>query len=109
MNVERMDNENDSSVHRQIQGLVTNGDISNLHAINPREVMHQGQPVQIPIIPGSNDNIDVDDTPTSENSHSLAEGSSMSPLQVIHILTNLKFDYACAIFIYIYNLMFKYI
>ena len=90
MNV--VDNVNDSNAHRSIQGLVTNGDISNLHAINQRDVMHQGPTVQLPIIPGSNDNIDMDDTPTSENSHSLAEGSSMSPLQVTLILIDLTLD-----------------
>ena len=75
-----------SNIHQQLQqGLITNGDISNLHAINQQDIMDQRQNVQLPILQSSNNNIDMDDTPTSENSHSLGERSSMSPLQVIFI------------------------
>ena len=73
---------NGSNIHQQLQGLVTNGEISNLHAINQREILDQRQTVQLPNMQSSNDNIDMDDTPTSENSHSLGDRSSMSPLQV---------------------------
>ena len=73
-----------SNIHQQLQqGLITNGDISNLHAINQQDIMDQRQNVQLPILQSSNNNIDMDDTPTSENSHSLGERSSMSPLQVL--------------------------
>ena len=75
---------NGSNIHQQLQqGLITNGDISNLHAINQQDIIDQRQNVQLPILQSSNNNIDMDDTPTSENSHSLGERSSMSPLQVI--------------------------
>ena len=82
LNSGEIDALNGSNIHQQLQGLVTNGEISNLHALNQRDVMDQRQAVQLPIMQSSNDNIDMDDTPTSENSHSLGERSSMSPLQV---------------------------
>ena len=82
MNSGEIDAMNGSNIHQQLQGLVNNGEISNLQALNQRDVMDQRQAVQLPIMQNSNDNIDMDDTPTSENSHSLGERSSMSPLQV---------------------------
>ena len=82
MNRGEINTMNGSNIHQQLQGLVTNGEISNLHALDQRNVMDQRQNMQLPIMQSSNDNIDMDDTPTSENSHSLGERSSMSPLQV---------------------------
>ena len=56
---------------------------SNLQPMHQRDAMNRRQTVQLPIIATSNDNIDMVDTPTSENSHSIAGGNSLMSLQVI--------------------------
>ena len=81
-----MEGMNDSNMITSMD-IMTNGDTTNLQTIHQRDVMNRRQTVQLPIIAGSNDNGDMDDTPTSDNSHSIAEGNSMMPLPVnlLHI------------------------
>ena len=57
----------------------------NLPSMNQRDAVDRRQAAHLPIIPNSNDDVDMVDTPTSDNSHSIAEGNSLLPFQVIGV------------------------
>ena len=79
---DRMDNSNlPSSL-----GILSNMESLNSQPLHQRAALERRQNVQLPITAGPNDNIDMDDTPTSDNSHSVAEGNSMMPLHVIELI-----------------------
>ena len=75
--------------------IIQNGNISELQALHQQDVAtHRRQVVQLPTNNGlPNDNIDMDETPTSDNSHSLVEGGSMMPLHVSKLMYSLTHVY----------------
>ena len=79
-------------------GLMANMESLNSQPLHQRAALERRQNEQLPNIAGSNDNIDMDETPTSDNSHSVAEGNSMLPLHVIYSRTDINTNY----YIYIY-------
>ena len=89
--VDEMRNPNFSTSSEMMQ----NGNISELQALHQHDVAsHRRQVVQLPTNNGlPNDNIDMDETPTSDNSHSLVEGGSMMPLHVSKLMRSLIYTY----------------
>ena len=78
-----IDRANNLNMAPLLDGISGENNSNHLQAMNHHDAMNRRQTVQLPIIATSNDNMEMVDTPTSENSHSIAEANSLMSLQVI--------------------------
>ena len=77
-----IDGMSDSNMQPCLEILSNDSNEQPIHQQQREEMNRRHNVQQLPLISRSNDNIDMDETPTSENSNSITGRNSLSPLQV---------------------------